>query len=206
MTPISEDLLVLRAKAKILFTLICFLWGIHALNWAAFRGGLNWVFGIRPREILGLVGIVTSPFLHGDGDHLPGNTLFLLPLGGFVLVQGIEIFYVVTITAALVDGLGTWLFAKNYGYPYAYVGASGVIFGYLGFLLIYGFVAGNILAFLLALVAGSWYGKLITGSQYNPSLILPGSQGAWISHLFGFIGGILAAYLLGYWQLNGYSS
>jgi membrane associated rhomboid family serine protease len=193
-----EDLLLLQTKARTLLSLICFLWGIHALNWAVFRGGLNWVFGIRPREMLGLIGIVTSPFLHLEEHHLPGNTLALLPLGGFVLLQGLETFYVVSIMAGLADGLGTWLFGRQTHYPYAYVGFSGVIFGYLGFLLIYGLVAGNLLALLVALIVGFQYGKLITGSSERPSDILPGSPSAWISHLFGFIGGIVAAYSLGF--------
>jgi membrane associated rhomboid family serine protease len=203
-TPTPEDLLLLQAKAKILLSLICLLWGIHALNWVVFKGGLNETFGIRPREIGGLVGVVTCHFLHDDEDqHLPSNTRALFPLGGFVLLQGIETFYATTIIIALVSGIGVWLFAKQG----THVGASMLIYGYLGFLLIYGLVAGNLLALLIALMVGFRYGSQITGTQKYPSDILPGgSPGiSWEGHLFGFIGGIVAAYFLGYLQLGAQS-
>lgn len=198
MDPSVEDLLLLRTKARILFSLVCLLWGIHALNAAVFRGGLNRVFGIRPRELWGLVGIFTAHLLHDEDDHLPSNTLALIPLGGFVILQGIPIFYTVTIIAALVAGVGTWLLGSPVPKDDAYKGASGVIFGYLGFLLLYGLTSGNAIAFLFAIIAGFCYGRLIVGSNQLPSQILPGARSAWITHLFGFVGGIIAAYLLSY--------
>jgi membrane associated rhomboid family serine protease len=187
-----EDLLALREKVKIIFNAICMLWGVNALNWAAFQGRMNRVFGIRPRELLGLLGIVTGHFLHLDQRHLIGNTQALLVLGGLVILQSIPLFGQVTVLAALVAGIGTWIAGAN---NTSYVGASGVIFGYLGFLLTYGITTGNLLALLLASIAGIWYGRLIVD-------ILPGRQGGWIGHLFGFIGGILAAYWLGYLQVG----
>lgn len=199
----AEDLLLLRAKARILFSLICLLWGIHALNAAVFQGGLNRVFGIRPRELWGLIGVFTAHLLHDEDDHLPNNTLALVPLGGFVILQGIPIFYTVTIVTALVAGIGTWLLGAPAPAHDAYKGASGVIFGYLGFLLIYGLTSGNSLAFLFAVITGFCYGRSIIGSKQLPSQILPGSRGAWITHLFGFVGGIIAAYLLSYAHSKG---
>jgi membrane associated rhomboid family serine protease len=187
-----DDLLILREKAKIIFSLVCILWGIHALNWAAFQGKLNTVLGIRPRDPLGLFGVAAAHFLHVNQSHLIANTWVLLALGGFVILQGVDLFNWVTLVTALITGLGTWLFGIA---GIAYVGASGVLFGYLGFLLVYGVIAGNFLALLLAAVTGMWYGNRLVG-------ILPGGMGGWIGHLFGFAGGVLAAYWLTYGQTS----
>lgn len=182
------------------------LWAIHAINWAVFQGELNWAFGIRPRTAWGLVGVIAAHFLHSEGDHLVGNTLSLIPLGGLVLLQGIGIFLVVSVISGLIAGLGTWLFAPSIFWPNGraapYRGASGVIFGYLGFLLVYGLLGGNMVALLIALLVLIRYGWLVLGTEAMPSGILPGHPSAWMMHLFGFIGGIVAAYLLGYARLT----
>jgi membrane associated rhomboid family serine protease len=196
-----QDLILLQAKIRILFTLVCLLWAIHAIDWAALQGRLSWAFCIRPREPWGLVGVITAHFLHDRDNHLPGNTLSLIPLGGLILLQGVGIFYAVSIIAGLIAGLGTWLFASK-GF---YIGASGIIFGYIGFLLVYGLVSGNFLAAVIAIWVGIQYGRSITGSKDTYSGILPLPPGlhiAWMMHLFGFIGGIVAAYLLGYLRLT----
>jgi membrane associated rhomboid family serine protease len=143
---------------------------------------------------------------------LTGNTSAFLPLAWFVMLQGIHAFYVVTIGTVLGSGILTWLLGREKTY---YVGASDLIYGYLGFLLIYGIIAANGIALLLAVISIYLYGKLLTGytirsgsKEFTASSgILPNSDVpnlAWESHLFGFVVGGLLAYLLGMMKLDHY--
>lgn len=199
MNAADADLLNFSAQARVLLGLTAIAWIVHALN---FNGWLSNLFGLYPRSLWGLVGIPLSPFLHADQKHLTGNTAGFLLLGWFILMQGIHLFYVVTIASALVSGMGTWLFGRSNGYPY--VGASGVIFGYLGFLLVYGLSSGSLIALLIALGVGAKQLWMITGTRYFPSQILPGDNPrmAWDAHLYGFIGGMVIALVLSDMRLN----
>ncbi|NJR65027.1 MAG: rhomboid family intramembrane serine protease [Leptolyngbyaceae cyanobacterium CRU_2_3] len=195
------DLIEIRAQARVLLGLTAIAWLIHWINWGLLGGWLNRAFGLRPRTFWGLVGIACSPFLHVKGSHLPGNTRVFLLLGWFVLLLGMHLFYIVTIAIALFSGIGVWLFGKSRG---LYVGASGITYGYRGFLLIYGITAGDAIAFILAIVSGFLYRDRILGSQYASSGILPGHRVrmAWDGHLFGFGGGILVGLLLSDMRLS----
>lgn len=195
MSPSTEDLLLFRAHARILLILIAIAWTTHFLNWGIFGGGLNWAFGRRSRHPWGLVCIAFSPFLHADTNHLTGNSTAFLILGWFVLLQGVHLFYAVTIGTALIGGFLAWLFGRENTVS---VGASGVIYGYVGFLLIYGITAGNFAASLIALIVGFLYRRVFVGSEYSPSGMLPGINPrlGWRAHLFGFIAGVFMAYLL----------
>ncbi|MBD3882240.1 rhomboid family intramembrane serine protease [Phormidium tenue FACHB-886] len=206
MTSANADLLNFSAHARVLLGLTAIVWLVHAIN---INGWLNRAFGLRPRNLWGLVGILFCPFLHSGARHLTGNTSFFLPLAWFILLQGIHIFYVVTIGAALLGGLLTWLLGVKKG---PYVGASGVISGYMGFLFVYGLVAGSGIALLLAILSMVFYGKFITGYTYDykgrtveaASSLLPMSnpRTAWDGHLFGFVSGVLIALLLSDMRLS----
>lgn len=129
--------------------LILFAWCIHALNWGIGRGALNYVFGIHPRQAFGLIpGIITSHFLHAGYLNLPGinpsahivaNTVKFFSFGYPVALNGNEIFRTVTISTALFSGAGAWVFGQD---RYPYIGPEGVIYGYVGFLLVYGLDTG----------------------------------------------------------------
>jgi membrane associated rhomboid family serine protease len=197
---VEFDTASLSTYARALLEVIAFLWVIHLINWSFCRGGLNSVFGIRPREVLGLPGIVTAHFLHGaDPDkrdfeemnaHLVGNTLVLAPLGLLIILNGVELFYFVTVAIALICGLGTWLFGKENTY---HVGSSGVIYGYFGFILLYSLLSGNILRFVLAIGVGIFYRRMILAQTC--------SNTSWEMHLFGLLGGVFAAYWVSYGQV-----
>ncbi|NJR65028.1 MAG: rhomboid family intramembrane serine protease [Leptolyngbyaceae cyanobacterium CRU_2_3] len=163
---------------------------------------LNYVFGLRPRNFWGLVCIPLFPLLHGSYQHLTGNTQAFLLLGWFILMQGIHLFYVVTIATALISGVGAWLFGPPNSVG---VGASGVIYGYLGFILMYGIVSGSWIALLLTLIIAVRDAWRITGNKYNESQLLPVERSprmGWTAHLFGFIGGVLIALALSDMRLN----
>jgi membrane associated rhomboid family serine protease len=122
--------------------------------------------------------------LHGSILHLLGNTLVFVPLGWLVLLRGETDFWIVTLVSAIAGGYGVWLLGRS---DTTHIGASGVIFGYLGFLLFGGFFERNWFSLILSLAAGVFYWHLLPG-------LLPTQRSiSWESHLFGFLGGILAA-------------
>ncbi|NES21688.1 MAG: rhomboid family intramembrane serine protease [Symploca sp. SIO3E6] len=176
-----------KTQVTILGGSIALMWALEILDVIVFRQKINLnIYGIIPREIMGLRGILFAPFLHNGFAHLISNTIPFLVLGWFVMLQKTSEFFIVTPIIMLVSGLGVWLL----GSPAVHIGASGVIFGYLGFLLARGFFDRNFLSILLSLLVGSLYGGLIWG-------VLPNQPGvSWEGHLFGFIGGVLAARFL----------
>lgn len=174
-----------KAQITILGIFVGLMWGLEILD--IFLGGALNQFGIRPRSLVGLRGILFAPFLHGNLLHLMANTIPFLVLGWFVMLRRTSDFFVVTAIVMLVGGLGTWLFAPSYT---NHIGASGVVFGYLGFLLARGYFERSFGSILMSVVVGVLYGGMIWG-------VLPGQIGiSWQGHLFGFIGGIIAAQML----------
>ena len=174
-----------KNQATILGGLVAVMWGLELIDLIIFQGALN-RYGIFPRTIIGLRGILFAPFLHGGLPHLIANTVPFLTLGWFVMLQKTSDFFIVTAITMVVSGLGVWLI----GSPGVHIGASGLVFGYLGFLLLRGYFQRNIPSILLSLIVGFLYGGAIWG-------ILPTVPGvSWEGHLFGFIGGIIAARLL----------
>jgi membrane associated rhomboid family serine protease len=147
------------------------------------QGGFNFL-GITPRTTKGLLGILFSPFLHGDWEHLVVNLIFLFPLGWLIILGGADQFLIITIFTALVSGFGVWILGED---RTTHIGISGVLFGYLGFLLTQGYFASDSIYFGVSALVGGLYGRYIQG-------ILPRSDGiSWEGHLFGLIGGVLAA-------------
>lgn len=174
----------LKTQGTILGGLVGVMWAIEIVD-MALGGALN-SYGIRPHSLIGLRGILFAPLLHGNFAHLIGNTIPFLVLGWFVMLQETSDFFMVTAITMLVSGLGTWLFGSPNS---VHIGASGVIFGYLGFLLARGYFERNIPSIFLAIIVGVFYGGAIWG-------VFPTQAGiSWEGHLFGFIGGILAARL-----------
>jgi membrane associated rhomboid family serine protease len=144
-------------------------------------------FGIVPRQISGLKGIVFAPLLHGGFGHVAANTLPFLVLGWFVILRGMRTFFIVVATAVLIGGTGTWLIAPSAS---IHIGASGLIFGFFGYLIFRGYFERSGQAILWAILVLVLYGGMLWG-------ILPSSIGvSWQMHLFGFVGGAVAAYIL----------
>lgn len=182
-TAITKEL---RTQGIILGSTVALLWTIEVLDVFVFRGWLD-RFGIQPHSISGLWGILFAPFLHGGFGHLMANTVPFVTLGWLVMLQETSDFFIVTVIVMVIGGLGTWLT----GSPNSiHIGASGVIFGYLGFLLFRGYFLRNVPSIAVSLIVGLFYGGLIWG-------VLPGQAGiSWQGHLFGFIGGAIAARFL----------
>ncbi|WP_249714041.1 rhomboid family intramembrane serine protease [Rhizomonospora bruguierae] len=142
--------------------------------------------GIRPGHLTGLDGVIFAPFLHASFAHLYGNSVPLILLGTFVLAAGTRRFLWSTGVIMLVSGLGVWFTGDR---DSIVVGASGVIFGYLGLLLARGVVDRSWWHLGVGALIGLLYGWQIIG-------VLPADPSvSWQGHLFGFIGGVLAAVL-----------
>jgi membrane associated rhomboid family serine protease len=143
-------------------------------------------FGIRARRIDGLDGILFSPFLHAGFAHLIANTLPFLVLGGVIAIGGSTRFLQVTVVVGLIGGAGTWLTGPSNSVT---IGASGLVFGYLMYLLSRGIFARRLSYVLGSLVVFVFYGSILWGLIPSPGI-------SWQGHLFGALGGVAAAALL----------
>lgn len=151
--------------------------------------------GIRPLETDGLWGIVFAPLLHANWQHLMANTVPLLVLGFLVTLAGLSRFVWATAIVWILGGLGTWLIG-NVGSgcgPTDHIGASGLIFGWLAFLLVFGIFVRRVWDIVIGLVVMFAYGGVLLGAM--PVLGVCGGV-SWQGHLCGAIAGVVAAYVL----------
>lgn len=162
------------------------MWLIEALDSLFLDGRLDQQ-GIEPRTLSGLDGVLWAPLLHGGFGHLLANTLPFLVLGAFVAFAGVRRWLMVTAFVVVLGGLATWLFAR----PAIHIGASGVVFGYAGFLLVAGFVEKSLKGIGVALIVGILFGGMVLRGIAPVS-----SYVSWESHLFGLAAGVLAAFAL----------
>jgi len=175
----------LRSHVIILGAFVILIWLLELTDWLL--GGSLDQFGILPRQLIGLRGIVAAPVLHGGFGHVAANTIPFIVLGWVVLLRGVRSFATVAIIAILIGGLGTWLIAPSAS---IHIGASGLIFGFLGYLIFRGYFDRSWQAIAWSILVLFLYGGMLLG-------LLPTSMPvSWQMHLFGFIGGGLAAYLL----------
>jgi membrane associated rhomboid family serine protease len=145
-------------------------------------------FGVRPRQEDGLDGIAFAPLLHLGWAHLLANTLPLLVFGFLILLAGVTRWLAVTAVVWVVGGVGTWLTGQP---DSVHIGASVLAFGWLVYLLLRGVFSRRVGQVLLGLVLLLVYGGLLLG-------VLPGQPGvSWQGHLFGAVGGGLAAWWWG---------
>ncbi|MBM0742701.1 rhomboid family intramembrane serine protease [Phormidium sp. CLA17] len=195
----------ITTQLVILGGLVLLAWGVELFDLFVLRGGSLYggfsqcrtdlrggsqcgldQFGIIPRNLIGLRGILFAPFLHANLAHLIGNTIPFITLGWLIMLREISDFFVVSVISAVVGGFGTWLLGSSG----IHIGASGVIFGYLGYLLSRGYFERKPLSIAMSLFVLVLYGSLIWG-------LLPFQYGiSWEGHLFGFFGGVVSAKLL----------
>ena len=168
-----------RARVGLLLGFVGLLWVVELADLLFLGGGLDYL-GIRPRDPSWLWGIPLAPFLHGGLRHLIANTAPLLILGGLVLLRRRLDYVLVTVIVALAGGFGVWLFAPR---NTVHLGASGVAFGYLGYLIARTWFERSLTSLAIALVAGFLYSGALFG-------VLPGQRGvSWEGHLFGLVAG-----------------
>ncbi|MGZ5405658.1 MAG: rhomboid family intramembrane serine protease [Nocardioides sp.] len=164
---------------------VALLWAVEIAD-SVTSGSLD-RFGIRSRTDEGLGGIVVAPMLHAGWGHLEANSGPLLVLGFLVAVVSTVRFVGVLAWAWVVSGLGVWLVGPADAVT---VGASGVVFGLLTYLLVAGFLERRPIGILIGVAVFLFYGSILLG-------VLPGQPGiSWQGHLFGAVGGVIAAYTL----------
>lgn len=144
-------------------------------------------FGIKPWDLTGLDGIVFAPLLHAGFAHLAANSVPLFVLGTALWTSGLKQWVVATATAWVTSGVMAWLLTPLH---YLVIGASGVIFGWITYLIVRGFLSRRWQHIVLGLVVAFLYGSVLLG-------VFPMSSGvSWQGHLGGAVGGVLAAWLL----------
>lgn len=164
--------------------MLAVMWAVEIVD-IPLRGRLD-RFGVLPRQLSGLPGIVFAPFLHAGFGHLIANTVPFLVLGAIVAYSGFRRFVQVTLIVIVGSGVGMWLFGASNSVQ---IGASGLVFGYLTYLLARGFIAQRISWILGAIVIGLLYGSLLWG-------LIPRHGVSFSGHLFGALSGVTAAWAL----------
>jgi membrane associated rhomboid family serine protease len=175
-----------RRRAFILVgAMAALMWVVEVID--QIDGGSLESHGIEPHKVDGLIGIVTAPFLHAGFGHLIGNTIPFLVLGATIALSGLARVAATTAIVALVAGLGTWLIAPT---GTDHIGASGVVFGYATYLIARGLFSRSLLHLAIGLAVIAIYGTTLLFG------LAPSDGISWQGHLFGGIGGVVAARVL----------
>ena len=181
----TDGKLRLADIARIMAVFVAAIWIIEIVDASLLEDRLE-AQGIFPRRLGGLDGVLWAPFLHDDFIHLIANSVPLAVLGGIVLLRGLRGWLRVSAVIIIAGGLVTWLAARSGNH----IGASGLVFGYLGFLLAAAYFERSFRAIVTAVIVFFVYGSLLIG-------VLPVAPGvSWESHLFGALAGVGVAFFL----------
>ncbi len=178
---------VLAEARKALFVMVGFIaliWVIQIANWVD-HYQLVLEYGIRPRDAGSLPDILSAPFLHVSWAHIEGNSGPLFIFGFLAAYRGVTKFFGVTVLIILTSGLGAWLFESPDSVG---VGASGVVFGYFGYIMVRGFFDRHAIDMLLGAVMALCF-------AYQFTVLLPHAGIGWQAHIGGLVGGIAAGWL-----------
>jgi membrane associated rhomboid family serine protease len=172
-----------KQQIKWVVVLIAVLTVIEVLN--LLSGRMLNQLGNIPRYVPGLKGILLGPFIHGSLQHFFSNIIPLAIFTYLMLQYGSRRYLLVSIWVIMLSGILVWLFGRSA----SHVGASGLIYGYFGYIVLAGFLSKSIKLLLISLLVAFFYGGLIFGVMPTSPFV------SWESHLFGFIAGLIAAKL-----------
>lgn len=187
----SLDLIIKQTQAnkEILAVILLIPWLFYFLNFCLNNRLLY--LGIFPRHPYGLLGIIFAPLLHANFNHLFFNSIPLVVLSNFILVNGLDYFLSVTAIITLLSGFLIWCFAKSG----LHIGASAVITGYWGLLVSNSLQQGTLTAIILAALSLYYFAGIFFG-------VFPSKKGvSWEGHLFGLAAGLATSYLTPYLNL-----
>jgi membrane associated rhomboid family serine protease len=179
---------MLAEARKALFVMVGFLallWIIQLVNAAEGRDHLVYEFGIRPRSISSLADILTAPFVHLSWTHIEANSGPLFIFGFLAAYRGVVRFLGLTVLVILTSGLAAWLTAPSNTIG---VGASGVVFGYLGYVLVKGFFDRHVIDIIIAAVMALCF-------AYQFTVLLPHNGIGWQDHIGGLVGGVVGGWV-----------
>jgi len=160
-----------------LFRFVFLMWVVFTIQF--FLGFDFSSFGIMPRTVHGLIGILTAPLIHGNSVHIISNTIPLLFLGWTLFFFYEEIAIKVFMTCYFLTNVLVWVFAR----PSLHIGASGIVYGIAFFLIFYGFFKKDFKSLVISAIIIFFYGGLVYG-------LFPNQPGiSWESHLIGAIVG-----------------
>lgn len=176
-----------KSSAAWILGLGAIMWLLEIVDTVVLSGALD-RYGIAPRSLDGLLGILAAPFLHGGFGHLISNTAPLVIFSALIMLKSKREWLWASALSVLGAGVGTWLFGAAGS---VHIGASGLVFGLFGYLLLSGIFERRWLAIVLSLFVGITYGSMLFGAV--PFMVGPGIS--WEGHLFGFIGGGMASWM-----------
>ncbi|WP_370950420.1 rhomboid family intramembrane serine protease [Amycolatopsis sp. cg5] len=185
--PGTAEEMIAEAK-KALWVMVGFLaiiWSVQIFN--ALNGyDLTREYGIEAREPGSLPEIFTAPFIHNSWAHIEGNSGPLFIFGFLAAYRGVKKFLAVTVLIAIASGLGVWFFSPSMTVT---AGASGMVFGYFGYIIVRGLFDRHRIDIVIGLVMALCF-------AYQFTSLLPGeAQVSWQGHSFGFVGGIIGGWL-----------
>ncbi len=179
------DVAEARKAFFVMVAFIAIIWAVQIANWAD-HYAIDASYGIIPRDVLRLPDIFLAPFLHASWTHIEGNSGPLFIFGFLAAYRGVWKFVGVTVLVAITSGLAVWFFQGGSGVT---VGASGLVFGYFGYILARGLIDRNLIQALTAIIMGLSFAYLLT-------VAIPGTPNvSWLAHLGGLIGGVAAGWI-----------
>jgi len=174
-----------RRAFFVMFGALCLVWALQLGNWLDDEA-IARDHGIRAHDLERLPNLLAAPFLHWSWEHLEGNSGPLFVFGFLAAYRGVKKFLGLTFLVALSSGAAVWLFESGDAVT---VGASGVIYGYFGYVVLRGLFDRNLIDSLIGVVMGASFAYILTTA-------VPGTPGvSWLGHLGGLVGGLLGAWI-----------
>jgi membrane associated rhomboid family serine protease len=173
-----------RSALWVMVGFLALIWAVQIINWADdYR--LSTDYGIKTRDLAGLPDIITAPFLHLNWSHIEGNSGPLFIFGFLAAYRGVKRFLGLTVLVVLVSGFGAWLTSES---GTVTVGASGVVFGYFGYVIVKGAFDRHVIDIVIGLVMALCF-------AYQFSVLLPHQGISWQGHIAGFAAGIAGGWI-----------
>ena len=182
----SLDLIIIQTQnnSRTLGIILLIPWSLFFISHFITKRIL--LLGIIPRHLRGIPGIICAPLLHANFNHIFFNSIPLLVLSNFILINGLYYYLIVTLFITVLSGFAIWCFAK----PGLHIGASALITGYWGFLICNIYQQGTLTTVILGFVSLYYFAGIFFG-------IFPREKGvSWEGHLFGLLAGLATSYLL----------